>query len=81
MLAVVLILWVPSGRRRFTSMLILLSVAVGGCVTGCGGGGGGHTTGPGTAATTAGSYTFTVTGKDSANAGTTVSANFVVVVQ
>ena len=80
-LAVVLILWVPSGRRRFTSMLILLSVAVGGCVTGCGGGGGGHTTGPGTAATTAGSYTFTVTGKDSANAGTTVSANFVVVVQ
>jgi len=80
LLAGFLIFWVPSGRRRIASMLLLLTVAMSSYVIGCGGGGG-QTTGSGTPATTAGSYTFTVTGTDSANAKTTISANVVVMVQ
>jgi hypothetical protein len=86
LLAVVLIFWVPSGRRRLITMLILLSVAAAGCAIGCGGDGGGggggrQTTGSSTPATTAGNYTFTVTGTDSVNAKITASANVTITVQ
>ena len=79
-LAVVALLMfgIPSRRRRWLSMIVLLFVVAVAGTIGCGGhsssGGGGGT---GTPATTAGVYTFTVTGTDSANSAiktsTTVS--------
>jgi hypothetical protein len=58
-LAFLLFLGIPSGRRSWKSMLgvLILMVALG-SLAGCGGGGGGGTSNPGT---TAGTYTFTVT--------------------
>lgn len=87
MLAVVLLFGVPSRRRRWISMLLLLVVIAVAGVVGCGGGsgngsgngggGGGSTTPP----TTAGNYTFTVTGVDSTNSKITTSAAVNVTVQ
>jgi hypothetical protein len=78
----ILVLFLPSRRRRWISMLSLVLIIVGAGVIGCGGGGGGgQTTGPGTPSTTAGNYTFTVTGTDSANAKITVSTTVIIAVQ
>jgi len=67
-----LLLLLPGRARRWRSLLgAFLLVAAIGVLSGCGGGssssGGGGTTNPGT---TAGSYTFTVTGKDSITGNT-----------
>jgi hypothetical protein len=80
LLAVVFVFCVPSRRRRWTSMLALVLVIAAVGIIGCGGGGG-QTTGPTTPATTAGNYTFTVTGTDSANSKITVSTTVTVTVQ
>jgi sugar lactone lactonase YvrE len=82
-LAVVLFFGVPSRRRRWLSMSVLLGLIVAAGAIGCGGSGSGGTSpiNPTTPATTAGSYTFTVTGTDSANASITVSANVTLTVQ
>lgn len=73
----------PSRRRRWASMSILLWVIVLAGAIGCGGGGQGSTppNNPTTPATTAGSYTFTLTGTDTTNAMITTSANVIVNVQ
>jgi Pro-kumamolisin, activation domain/FG-GAP-like repeat/Bacterial Ig-like domain (group 3)/FG-GAP repeat len=86
-LAALIMFGVPSRRRRWASALMVLLVIVGGGVTGCGGGRGGggggsqQATQPSTPATTAGSYTFTVTATDAANAKLTASTNVIVTVE
>jgi hypothetical protein len=80
LLAVLVLFGVPSRRRHWALMFVLVALALGGCAIGCGGSGG-QSTGPGTPATTAGNYTFSVTGTDSANPKITVSTNVKVVVQ
>jgi hypothetical protein len=80
-LAVLLMWGVPSRRRRWTMLkATLLLMVIGFIAIGCGGGGS-STHGSSTPATTAGSYTFTVTGTDSANASLTTSTSVVVTVQ
>jgi hypothetical protein len=62
-------------------MAALFGIVVAGMV-GCGGGGGSKMTPPpATPATTAGSYTFSVVGTDSANAKITASTSVTVTVQ
>ena len=81
-LAGLLMFRIPS-RRRWTSLLALVCAFVVAGVLGCGGGGtggGGQSNGAITPATTAGSYTFTVTGTDSTNAKITSSKNVTVTV-
>jgi hypothetical protein len=79
-LAVLFLCGFPARRRRFASMLALLWIVVVSCAIGCGGGGSQTTanTGPVVPATTAGNYTFTVTGTDASNpaigTSTTVAA-------
>jgi len=83
-LATVLMLGIPSRRRRWLPMLALLSVVVFAGAIGCSGGGGSSTTSPpssDTKATTAGSYTFTVAGTDTINSKITTSASVIVTVQ
>jgi probable HAF family extracellular repeat protein len=85
-LAALLLIGIPLRRRRWISMLALLLLVAAAGVIGCGGGGGGSTSGGGgggssTPATTAGSYTFTVAGTDSANAKITASTTVTVNVQ
>jgi sugar lactone lactonase YvrE len=78
-----LLMFGPPSRRRWMSLLALLSVFVVVGVVGCGGGGtgnGGQSHGTIAPSTTAGSYTFTVTGTDSTNAKITSSANVTVTV-
>jgi trimeric autotransporter adhesin len=73
---------IPARRRRLL-MFVLLPVFLAVGALGCGGGGNGRGGGGGqtTPATTAGKYTFTVTGTDSANAQITATSKFVVTVQ
>jgi hypothetical protein len=87
-LAFVLMIGVPSRRRRWLSMLVLLWMIVTAGAIGCGGGGasgGGQSpsspNSPATPATTVGSYTFAVTGTDTSNAKITTSANVIINVQ
>jgi uncharacterized membrane protein len=82
-LAFVLMFGVPSRRRRWVSMLVLLWVIVAAGAFGCGGGGQSPSSpsNPSTPATTAGSYTFTVTGTDTINAKITASATVIITVQ
>jgi hypothetical protein len=68
-------------RRRWTLMVALLSVFVVGAAIGCGGSGTSGTSHQGTPATTAGKYTFTVTGTDASNAATTTATTVTVTVQ
>jgi len=68
-------------KRRWMSMLALFCLVVVTATIGCGGGGGTAPIGPATPATTAGSYTFTVSGADSTNATITTSTTVAVVVQ
>jgi hypothetical protein len=87
-LAGVLMLSVPTRRRRWVSLLVLLCIFVAGAI-GCGGGSGGtsnsgsssHTVTNSTPATTAGVYTFTVSGADTTNANITTSAVVTLTVQ
>ncbi|WP_263355404.1 FG-GAP-like repeat-containing protein [Acidicapsa acidisoli] len=83
-LALVAVFGVSSRRRRWLSMLVLLSLTVVAAgVIGCGGGSGSGSSSQslGTPATTAGNYTFTVTGVDSSNAKITTSVNVTIAVQ
>ena len=82
-LAFVLIFGVSSRRRRWLSMLAIVAMIAISGVIGCGGGSGsgGSNHGPSTPGTTAGNYTFTVTGTDTANAKITTSVDVTVTVQ
>ena len=87
-LATVLLFGLPTRRRRWASMLALLLAIFAFATVGCGGGGnsgggggGGGGGGQSAPATTAGNYTFTVTGTDSVNTQITTSATVVVTVQ
>jgi hypothetical protein len=82
-LALVLLFGLPM-RRRWMSMLVLVCCLAAAGAIGCGGGGGRSTqttTGKTIAATTAGAYTFTVTGTDTVNSKITTSANVAITVQ
>ena len=89
-LAGLFLIGVPIRRRRWMPMLaLLLFVAVAG-VVGCAGNGssnsgsgssGSGSGGSGIPATSPGTYTFTLTGVDSANPSITTSANAVIIVQ
>jgi hypothetical protein len=77
-LAVLAIWGIPRRRRRWLSMLVIL--LIGACATiGCSGGS--KSTGPSIAATTAGTYTFTLTGQDSATSTIITSTTVNVTVQ
>jgi hypothetical protein len=80
-LAGLLMFWIPKRRRRLLSMAVLLWVLGAGAAIGCGGSGGTINKGPVVDATTAGSYTFAVTGTDSANSAITTSTSVTVTVQ
>jgi hypothetical protein len=81
-LAGLFLVGIPSRRRRWMGMIVLLWIVVAAGAIGCGGGrssssSGGFTT----PATTAGTYRFSVTGADSANSSVTASASVAVNVQ
>ena len=76
-----LVFFLPSRRRRWISMLALILIITGAGVIGCGGEVGVQTTGPGTSSTTAGNYTFTLTGADSANNKISASTTVAITVQ
>ncbi len=81
-LALVVIFGVSLRRRRWLSMLVFICLTVAAGVIGCGGGeGGSPKQSQGTPGTTAGIYTFTVTGTDSSNAKITTSVNVTIAVQ
>jgi endo-1,4-beta-xylanase len=82
LLAAVLMFGIPSRRRRWMAMLVLLGVVAAAGVIGCGrnsylSSGSGLST----AATTAGNYTFTITGTDSALSNITTTTSVTVTVQ
>jgi len=79
-LAAMLLFGIPAKRRRWLSMLALLAAAAVASVVGCGAGQSSPPpiTHPGT---TAGSYTFTVTGTDSTNSTITTSTTVKITVQ
>jgi hypothetical protein len=79
-LAFLVFLGIPARRRSWRSMLgILIVMAALGSLAACGGGSGGTTT-KGTTGTTAGAYTFTVTGTGSDTNKTTEIQTFTVTV-
>jgi hypothetical protein len=81
-LAAVLLFGIPARRRRWISGLALLLVITAAGAIGCGGGGGQSSAPPpSTPATTAGTYTFTVTGTDGVNAKIATSANVTITVR
>lgn len=83
-LACLLWLGIPARRRRWFALAVLACLlGAAGLLTGCGGGGHSGTgpTPPITPATTAGTYTFTITGTDSAHSAITAALNLNVVVQ
>jgi uncharacterized membrane protein len=83
-LAALIMFGIPSRRHRWASALIVLLVMAGGGVIGCGGGGGSaspKSVQPVTPATTAGSYTFTVTATDAAHSEITTSTNVILTVE
>jgi len=79
-LAALMLFGIPAKRRRWLSTMVLLAVVAVAGVIGCGGGQSSPppVTNPGT---TAGDYTFTVTGTDSANSTITTSTIVKVTVQ
>jgi sugar lactone lactonase YvrE len=80
-LALALLLGVPSRRRKVFMLVALFGIVAAGMI-GCGGGSGSTAPPPPTTpATTAGSYTFSVVGTDSSNAKITASTNVIVTVQ
>ena len=83
-LAGLLMLGIPSRRRRWTSMLFLLWIVVATGAIGCSSVNtlpGLNNPTPDAPGTTAGGYTFTVTGSDSTNALISASTNVTVTVQ
>ena len=80
-LAAFLVFGIPSRRRRWITMTVLLMAVIGVGAIGCGGHGITGSSGSSTPATTAGNYTFTVTGTDSVNAKITTSTAVTVTVQ
>jgi len=80
-LAAVLLFGIPARRRRWASMFALLLAIVAFGTAGCGGGGNSGGGGKTIPATTAGNYTFTVTGTDTVNTQITTSTKVVVTVQ
>ncbi len=82
-LAGLLFFGIAPRRRRWISMLILLCVIAAAGALGCGASGGTNfrEVGTGNPATTQGSYTFTITGTDSANPAIATSTNFTITVQ
>ena len=82
-LAGLFLIGVPARRRRWMPMLALLLIVVVAGVVGCAGNGSSNSGSGGSSipATSAGTYTFTLTGVDSANPSITTSANAVVIVQ
>jgi len=82
LLALLVMCGVPSRRRQVMSMLALLCFVVALITIGCGGSHGQNALPtPNTPATTAGKYTFTVTGTDSAHATITTSTTVTITVQ
>ncbi|MGB8536521.1 MAG: FG-GAP-like repeat-containing protein [Acidobacteriaceae bacterium] len=85
-LAVLILFGIPSRRHRWASALMVFVLLAGGAVIGCGGGGSGgggsqKSVQPSTPATTAGTYTFTVTATDAANPKLTTSTNVIITVE
>jgi len=82
-LAVLLLCGIPARRRRLVSMLALVGIAVLSCAIGCGGGGSqtAVNNGPVVPATSAGSYTFTITGTDASNSAVGTSTTVGVTVK
>jgi hypothetical protein len=81
-LAGLIMFCIPSRRRRLLSMLTLLFVVASMGAIGCGGNGGSRgDSGNSTPATTAGNYTFTISGTDASNAGITTSTSVTIPVQ
>jgi hypothetical protein len=86
-LAALIMFGIPSRRHRWASALMVLLVMVVGGVIGCGGGGASgagasqKSAQPTTPATTAGSYTFTLTATDAANSKLTTSTNVILTVE
>lgn len=81
LLAGLLLVATPPRRRRWMTMLALFWVVVVGGAVSCGGGGGPSPVRPSTPATTAGSYTFTVSGSDSTNSKISTSTSISITVQ
>ena len=80
-LALVFVCGIPARRRRWVSILSLLSIFAVTVAIGCGGGSSSGGSGGGSSGTTAGNYVFTVTGTDTSNASITASATVTVTVQ
>jgi hypothetical protein len=89
-LAGLLLLGFPARRRRWMAMMVLLWIAMAGGAIGCGGGSSSNSgsggssigsSGSSVPATTAGTYTFALTGVDSANSDVTTSTSVAVTVQ
>jgi Bacterial Ig-like domain (group 3) len=82
-LAVVLLFGIPFRRRRWPALAILLCAMSTAAMVGCGASGGSGTppVTTGVPATSAGAYTFTVTGTDSVNSKITVSSVVTITVQ
>jgi subtilase family serine protease len=80
-LAFLVFLGIPARRRGWRAMLgVLVILAALGSLSACGGGGSSGGGGGGTPGTTAGSYTFTVTGQGNDPASTTESTTFTLTV-
>jgi len=82
-LAGLLLLGVPVRRRRWMAMIVLLWVVMAASAIGCSGGGGSKygLGGSSIPATTAGTYTFKITGTDSSNQAVTVATSVSMTVQ
>jgi hypothetical protein len=82
-LAGLFLIGVPTRRRRWMEMIVLLWVLVTASAIGCGGSGGSSSGSGGASipATTAGTYTIQVTGTDSSNASITATTSVAVIVQ
>ena len=83
--AIVILLWVPKRRNTWRSILgIALAITIIGGMTACGGGGSSNGVGSGpsktNSGTSAGTYTFTVSGTGNDSARTTVSTTFILTV-
>jgi subtilase family serine protease len=80
-LALLVFLGIPARRRSWRAMLgVLLLLAALGSLSACGGGGSSSGGGGGNSGTTAGSYTFTVTGTGNDPAKTAVTNTFILTV-
>jgi hypothetical protein len=80
-LAALLFFGIPARRRRWITMIALLMAVIAFGAIGCGGHGSSSSSGSSTPATTAGNYTFAITGTDSVNAKITTSTAVTVTVQ